>query len=403
MAEAPAVLKGPLTGRKPDRHEMVARAAALTAALAERAEAVERTRVIHPDTVRDLWDTELWVVLKPERYGGLELDYGLFIDASDHIARGCASTAWIYGNLLSHDWMLPMFRPEAQDAVWKDNPRALISSSLVATAGVAKPVKGGYEITGQWPYCSGLDPSDWIMMGAMIEDDGPRRPLWLVVPRNVFEEIDTWHVSGLVGTGSRDVKCEGVFVPEHMTVFPHQARGGPTPGSEHVPGLVYQLPVLGLFPHILAGPMIGIAQGAYDDYVNEIRDRVSTYNSSKLAEHTQIQMKVAEAGALIQAARLLCHDNIRDAERMAATGRIPSVEQKIRWRRDGAFAAQNCLKSIQLLHSAIGAAGIYLSHPFQRRLRDMQAAATQIQVNFDINGAEFGRVELGLDPVNKAI
>ena len=60
-------------------------------------------------------------------------------------------------------------------------------------------------------------------------------------------------------------------------------------------------------------------------------------------------------------------------------------------------------KAIQLLQAAIGAAGNYLSHPFQRRFRDMHAAAAQVQVNFDINGAEFGRVALGLDPVNKAI
>jgi alkylation response protein AidB-like acyl-CoA dehydrogenase len=242
-----------------------------------------------------------------------------------------------------------------------------------------------------------------MMMAAMIDDDGPRRPVWLVVPRASFEEIDTWHVSGLVGSGSRDVKCDGLFVPDHMTLAPGEARGGPTPGSGHVPGLLYQLPVLGLFPHILLGPMIGIAQGAYDDYVGEVRERVSTYNETRLAEHSQIQMKVAEAASLIHAARLMGHDNIREAERVAESGREPTVAEKIRWRRDGAFAAQNCVKSIQLLHSIIGAAGNYQSHPFQRRFRDMHAAAGQVQVNFDINGAEFGRVELGLNPVNKGI
>tara|TARA_R110000868_G_scaffold1844_13_gene14657 strand:+ start:4270 stop:5472 length:1203 start_codon:yes stop_codon:yes gene_type:complete len=400
MAEAPAIA---VSDDTPSREEMVERAAALTPAIAARAEDVEKTGIIHPDTVRDLWDTRLWTALKPKRYGGLELDYGVFIDISDHIARGCASTAWIYGNLLSHDWMLPMWNARAQDEVWKDNPTALISSSLVATAGTAKPVAGGYEISGQWPYCSGIDPCDWLLMAAMIDDDGPRRPIWMAVPRDVFEEIDTWKVSGLVGTGSRDVKCDGVFVPEYMCLSPAEARGGPTPGSAHVPGLLYQLPVLGLFPHILLGPMIGIAQGAYDDYVIEIRERSATYNSSKLAEHVQIQMKVAEAATLIQAARLLGHDNIREAERVAASGRIPTVEEKIRWRRDGAYAAQNCVKAVQILQTAIGAAGNYLSHPFQRRLRDIQAASSQIQVNFDINGAEFGRVELGLDPINKAI
>ena len=387
----------------PDRDEAVARAAALAPALAARAEHVEKTRMIHPDTVEDLWDTQLWSVLKPARYGGLELSYSVVIDVSDHIARGCASTSWIFANLISHDWMLPMWQAEAQDAVWKDNPRALMASSLVATAGTAKRVTGGFELSGRWPYCSGIDPSDWMMMGAMIEDDGPRRGLWLVVPRAEFEEIDTWHVSGLVGSGSRDVACEKVFVPDYMTLEPRQTKGGPTPGTPHSPGLLYQLPVLGLFPHILVGPMIGIAQGAYDDYVGQIRERLSTYNASRLAEHTQVQMKVAEAGALIQAARVLAHDNIREAEGIAESGRVPTIEEKVRWRRDGAYAATNCVKAIQILQSAIGAAGNFLSNPFQRRFRDMHAAAAQVQVNFDINGAEFGRVELGLEPVNKAI
>lgn len=67
-------------GKIPGREEMVARAAALTPRLAERAGEVERTREIHPDTVEDFWDTRLWSILKPRRYGGLELDYGTVID-----------------------------------------------------------------------------------------------------------------------------------------------------------------------------------------------------------------------------------------------------------------------------------------------------------------------------------
>ena len=387
----------------PGLEEMVARAAAMTPVLAGRADEVERTRAIHPDTVRDFWDARLWSIVKPRRYGGLELSYRSVIDVPDHLARGCASTAWIFSNLISHDWMLPMWPGEAQDAVWKDNPEALIASSLVAAAGVARAAPGGFELSGRWPYCSGIDPSDWMMMGAMIEDDGPRRPLWLMAPRAEFEEIDTWQVSGLVGTGSRDVACEGVFVPGHMTLEPRLTRGGPTPGTPHSPGLLYQLPVLGLFPHILVGPIIGIAQGAHDDYVNEVRERLATYNASKLAEHVQVQMKVAEAGALIRAARLLAVDNIVEAEAVAASGARPAVEARTRWRRDGAYAARNCVQAMHLLQSVVGGAGNYLSHPFQRRMRDMLAAASQVQVNFDINGAEFGRVLLGLEPVNKAV
>jgi 3-hydroxy-9,10-secoandrosta-1,3,5(10)-triene-9,17-dione monooxygenase len=242
-----------------------------------------------------------------------------------------------------------------------------------------------------------------MMMGAMIDDEGPKRPIWLVVPRAEFEEIDTWQVMGLVGTGSRDVQCEAVYVADYMTLEPKETRGGPTPGTPHVPGLLYQLPVLGLFPHILVGPMVGMAQGAYDDYVTEIRVRDSTANAVKLAEQTQIQMKVAEAGTLIQSARTLALDNIREAEHIVSNRIRPDVVAKVRWRRDGAYAAQNCVKAVQLLQSVIGAAGNFLSNPFQRRFRDIHAAGSQIQVIFDINGAEFGRVELGLEPASKNI
>ena len=188
-----------------------------------------------------------------------------------------------------------------------------------------------------------------------------------------------------------------------MTLEPKETRGGPTPGTPHVPGLLYQLPVLGLFPHILVGPMVGMAQGAYDDYVTETRERDSTANAVKLAEQTQIQMKVAEAGVLIQSARALALDNIREAEHIVSNRIQPDVVTKVRWRRDGAYAAQNCVKAVQLLQSIIGAAGNFLSNPFQRRFRDIHAAGSQIQVIFDINGAEFGRVELGLEPANKNI
>ena len=56
----------------PDREEMIERVAALVPSLVERAEQVEKTRTIHPDTVQEFWDTQLWTIMKPKRYGGLE-------------------------------------------------------------------------------------------------------------------------------------------------------------------------------------------------------------------------------------------------------------------------------------------------------------------------------------------
>ena len=54
-----------------DREEIIDRVAALVPSLAQRAEQVEKTRTIHPDTVQVFWDTQLWSIMKPKRYGGL--------------------------------------------------------------------------------------------------------------------------------------------------------------------------------------------------------------------------------------------------------------------------------------------------------------------------------------------
>ena len=106
----------------PDREEMIERVTALVPSLAQRAEQVEKNRTIHPDTVQEFWDTQLWSIMKPRRYGGLELDYAMLVDVPDYVARGCASTSWIYANLVIHDWMLAMWPPEAQDGYGKITP-----------------------------------------------------------------------------------------------------------------------------------------------------------------------------------------------------------------------------------------------------------------------------------------
>ncbi len=384
---------------RPTREEMVRRACDLVPKLQQRAIETERLGYIHPDTVQDLHDTELWHVHQPIRHGGLELDFGLYVDIGEALARGCASTAWVWANLASHDWMLGMFVKEGQDEIWDEDRETLIGSALIYPCGRATRVDGGYRLSGRWPFSSGIDPSTWVLLGGMVaadDDDDEPTPRMLAVRKSDIEVIDTWDVVGLVGTGSQDVACEDLFVPEHRTLNPRDARGGPTPGSAVNAHPIYRLPLLSLFPHVIAGPILGIASGAYDDYVGEIRTKTATYNKSKLAEHTTMQLRIAEAGALIDAARLLLHSNCDEATGIAEAGVVPSGHQKVRWRRDGAYAAGMCAKAVDVVFAAAGGGANYRRNPMQRHFRDIHAAVAHIGVAWDVNGAEFGRAAVGL-------
>jgi 3-hydroxy-9,10-secoandrosta-1,3,5(10)-triene-9,17-dione monooxygenase len=384
---------------QPTRDEMIAHACALIPKLKDRAAETEQLRRIHPDTVQDLHDTGLWRLHQPVRYGGVELDYALYIDIGEALARGCASTSWVWANLVSHNWMLAMFDQAAQDEVWNRDNHTLIGSGLIYPCGKVDRVDGGYQLSGRWPFSSGIDPSSWVMLGGMVpaaEGEDAPTPRIFVVEKSDIEVIDTWDVAGLVGTGSKDVACENVFVPEHMTLNPRDGRGGPTPGSAVNKNPIYRLPILALFPHIIAGTVLGIARGAYDDFVGEIRKRTATYNKSKLAEHTTIQLRIAEAGALIDAARLLLHSNCREAADIAEANDDFTDDDKTRWRRDGAYAAGMCAKAVDVIYAAAGGGANYRRNPLQRHFRDVHAGVSHIGVAWDVNGAEFGRTAVGL-------
>jgi 3-hydroxy-9,10-secoandrosta-1,3,5(10)-triene-9,17-dione monooxygenase len=386
---------------QPSREELIDRAAALVPVLRERANKTEQLRRIPDETIADLDRSGLWRILRPEHYGGYVMDFSVMVDVSIELGRGCASTAWVYINLISHNWMLPFWPQQAMDDIWGKNRNALIGSTLVFPAGKLKAIEGGYTFSGRWPYASGIDASDWMMLGAMTANkEGNSEARVVVVCADDLEIIDTWYVSGLAGTGSKDVACEELFVPEHMVFDPAVAREGYTPGTEYLDGDAYRLPLIPFIPHLVVGPMIGIARGAYEDFLKKLQSQTSIFNRSRLAEHTTVQLKIAEAGVLIDTASLLVRENLHEAHRYIENSDRPSVLDRARWRRDVAYASRCCVQAVDLIHGVSGANANYLDNFLQLRHRDVHAAAHQIHLSWDINGPEFGRVAAGLKPIN---
>lgn len=381
--------------------ELLERARALVPAIKERGRATEEARKLHPDTIRELHETGLFRVVQPARIGGSECDYRTMIEATVELGRGCGSTAWVFVNLSCHHWMLGMWPEAAQDRIWDENPDTLIASSMIYPAGRAIKVAGGYELTGRWPFASGVDWADWVMLGGMVQSDeatpdpnAERR--MFIVHKDDYTVLETWDTSGLCGTGSHDVTVEGAFIPTEMTLEASAATGGDTPGSAVNPNVLYKLPVLGLFPHIIAAPIVGMAEGACETFVEANKSAVSTYNASKIASHPTIQIKVTDTAAAVEAARMLIFANCDEATRTFEAGGVCSEEQKHRWRRDAAFGAKLCAEAVEKLYKASGGRAAYKDNPMQRYYRDVSVGISHISMSWDAMGAEFGKYRLGL-------
>lgn len=371
----------------------------LVPALRERAAQCESLARLPDATIDALRSARLFRMFEPVRYGGAEVHVRGFVEIGAILGRGCGSTSWVFNNIVGHNWMLGYWPGEAQDEVWRDDPDTLVGSGLIFRCGKAERVPGGYRLTGQWPFSSGIDPSRWVMLGALLAADGGEpAPHFFLVPEADYRVIDTWQVMGLAGTGSKDVAVDGIFVPAHRVVPAAVGKGGPHPGSAANPGPLFRLPWYPLFGFVNGATALGIAQGAVEQFTAAMQTRAATYSGRSLADLATMQLRVAEAATMVDAAETLMLKGCDEAWRFAETGMQPPLADRARWRRDGAFAAGLAVKAVDLLFAGAGGGAIQEQNPLQRAFRDVHAAAGHINLSWDLNGTLFGRVALGLAP-----
>ena len=372
------------------------KAEALLPKLKERAPKCEQLRRLPDETLRDFHDAQLFRIHQPKRVGGAELEFAAVVTYGALFARACASTSWNWVNFAAHHMMLGMFPPQAQDEIWGKSRDALIASSFVFPAGKARKVQDGYLLSGRWPFSSGVDPSEWNMLAglARLDDNLPPEQRIFLVPRSQYKVLDTWHAGGLRGTGSNDVEVNEVFVPEHLTLAVADTKGGPTPGSAVNPGLLFQLPVFALFPYMLSGVALGIAEGLIDNY----QPGAGKMTGARVAEIQSTQIRLGEATAYARASRLVQLANCREAE-----AQLPDLKTKARYRLEGAYAVEWAVRAVDVMFGLYGAGGLYESGHVARAFRDAHAVKQHFSFNTDIAGTTYGRVALGLASDNPTL
>ncbi|MBM3372991.1 MAG: acyl-CoA dehydrogenase [Betaproteobacteria bacterium] len=375
--------------------ELAASARALVPKLRERAPRAEELRRIPDDTLADLHASGLFRMLQPKRVGGSELAYEAIVELTAIIGRGCGSTAWVLANLANHHWMLALWPRQAQDEIWGPSPDTLIGSALMFPAGHAERTEGGYRLSGHWKFTSGIDACGWCMLGGIAHSSEVELPEYQVflVPQSDYRIIDTWHVAGLRGTGSKDVEVSNIFVPAHRALPVKDMKGGIAPGGETA--ALYRLPVFDLFPYVVAGAALGIAQGALESFTEDIRHRITAYSTTLLADYATTQSRLGHAAAAVSAAERILTGNCREAMALAANG-APSREHKIRLRRDGAYAAHLCTTAVDLLFGAGGGEFLYNQQAIQRSFRDVHAANSHYALAWDIATTMAGKDLLGI-------
>ena len=378
------------------------RVRALLPVLRERAPNAEKLRRLPEETFDDFQESGLFRCIQPKRYEGYELDPETFYQAIIEVSAVCGSSGWILGVVGVHNWHMALFPPQVQEEVWGEDTSIQISTSLAPT-GTVERVDGGFRLRGRWSFSSGCDYCHWAALGAVlpaVETGAPPDARIFLVPRRDYEIDDNWYVTGLCGSGSKDIVVKEAFVPEYRTHSYLDAFHLRNPGAVVNDGPLYRLPFGSIFPNSISAPAIGVALGALEAFREQSQGRVNLRDGSRLTEDPFTQFRLAESAAEVGSAYDRMRGNMSEMMAMASAGKEIPLTRRARYRWDSAKAVDWSMRAVDRLMEASGGRGIFLSNPIQRAWRDIHAMRAHIGNNPERAAAVFGRSEFGLPPTD---
>jgi alkylation response protein AidB-like acyl-CoA dehydrogenase len=330
----------------------------------------------------------------PEKYGGLEAPPVETMQVIETLARADGSAAWVVfigatsGSVLA-------YLPEASSREIFSDPTVMLAG-VFAPRGKAVAQSGGFQVNGRWQWGSGTQNADWVMGGCQVIRDGTAetmpngapRSRMMLAPQREIEFFDTWHVSGLCGTGSTDFAMNDLIVPESRALGLAGGRPLETP--------LYAFPQFGLLAMGIAAVTLGLARAAIDELVSFATEKTPSGSARPLANRASTQSDVSRAEAMLQSSRGFFYDSVARAYEAAKGEGSLSAEMRRDIRLATTHAVRESAKAVDLMYDLGGGTSVFRTSPLQRIFRDVHTATQHMMVAPSILELT-GRLFLGLE------
>lgn len=366
---------------------------ALGAEADARTDEIEALRRLPDDLAAGLRTLGFGRAMAPTEIGGGEWPVAEMVDRLERLAWFDGATAWCAMIAGTTSLVAGSLAPEWAETIY-GTPDAH-TGGFAAPVGTATPVDGGLRVDGRWQWGSGTHHCSWIGGGCRIVDaDGAPAPLadgtvapFVFFPADEVELVDTWHVSGLRGTGSGDYTVRSAIAPTGRW-----AQIGSTPVVDRT---LYRFSFLGALAVGISAVALGLARRASDELVEMAGGKRPQGSSKTLAERAVVQDALARADAARNAARLLLDRAVADAWTVADRGGGVHAPTRIALRQAATHATQTAAEAVDVCYHAGGGAAVYTSSPLQRVFRDVHVA-TQHAMVAPRTMEVVGRARLGL-------
>jgi alkylation response protein AidB-like acyl-CoA dehydrogenase len=364
--------------------------------LASRDEA-EQIRRVPPRVAEALAAAGFFQMFLPRSMGGPELDPLAVFHAIEEISKADGSIGW--ATMIATDVSLALgWLPAEIGRQLCGHPANFRGAGSLRPLGYAYPGNGGYRVRGHWNFASGIDHANWLYCPCIVMDeDKPRlteagtpKVRAMLVPSDQATIQDTWSVVGMRGTGSQDFVLNDVWVPDARTCFlgDRAVEAGPL----YDPRLVLVI----LFIPVAANSL-GIARGAIETFIELAARTTSTRSTDVLRDRPLVQTRLAEAEAILNAARAYVIGSVGALWGEICAGSSDLSLAIAHVRLAVVHAMHEAVRSVDLVFHAAGTNAIYTRNPLERYFRDIHVAV-QHNAAFPAQYESAGKVLMGLRP-----
>ncbi|WP_406690010.1 acyl-CoA dehydrogenase family protein [Saccharopolyspora sp. ID03-671] len=372
-------------------------ATTLAAEFAETAAETDRSGRFPVENVERMKEAGYLTLTVPEEFGGGGADLETVVRCQNILAGGCASTALainmhLFGlGAAAEGWRNgeketgPLFEMVSDGTVVGGSLTDAATGLNVRTSSTpARPVEGGYVVSGRKSFCS-LAPVLGFFWGTAADTETGRLLLFgLTRDTPGLEFIDTWDTMSMRGTGSWDVKFDEVFVPDAAV------QQGADPAEAALVWDAARERGFAWFALNVASIYLGVARAAVRYAYHHVTSRTVTGASLPMSRQPAQVFNAAEIELLLRPAEALVSDGLR---RRAETGMLSPLElNTIKHTAVNAAdaAVDRCVRMT-------GGHGIFRKLPLERYYRDVRAGQFH-PPNNDVALETIGKSALGIDP-----
>ena len=367
----------------------------LSKSFAKRSDEFEQARRLPADVSDAMAKAGIYRMFVPQSLGGSETSPLVSSQVFETLAQGDAACGWVAFIAATSGSSLARIETSAAKQMFA-SPQTMLAGVFAPNG---KAVKSGedYILNGQWQWGSGTQNADWVLAGSMVIDpeqpaDAKPRAHMCLVPKGAIEFLDTWHSTGLRGTGSTDFKLTDHRVPSAHIVGLEVRKMPDTP--------LFQFPNFTLLALGIGAVSMGIARAALNEFVGLAQQKKRISSSSTIAERSHTQMQIATAEAKLRSARAFYYDSVEQAWERAMAGDIVDVDQRRNLRLATTHAVMASAEVVDCAYNLAGGVSVYQSSNLQRHFRDIHVATQHIMVAPSTLETT-GRLFLGL-PTNTA-